>query len=110
MVARPPRVQRTIAAILGVFDITKVPEVLSCRSGADATSPPPSPAPSGSTSRPRACRPSLRTRPGEAVDELLGEKTDEKKQREEREKEADGGGIVDGIASGMGSFVGTDQP
>jgi hypothetical protein len=30
MVARPPRVQRTIAAILGVFDITKVPEVLVC--------------------------------------------------------------------------------
>ncbi|KAJ7364552.1 hypothetical protein DFH08DRAFT_839526 [Mycena albidolilacea] len=48
---------------------------------------------------------------GAAVDELLREKTDEEKQREEAEKNAEeGGGIVDGIASGMGSFVGMDEP
>ncbi|KAJ7711304.1 hypothetical protein B0H14DRAFT_2483233 [Mycena olivaceomarginata] len=48
---------------------------------------------------------------GAAVDELLREKTDEEKQREEAEKNGEeGGGIVDGIASGMGRFVGMDEP
>jgi len=47
---------------------------------------------------------------GEAVDTLLKEteKTDEQRKRE---KDAEGGGgIAEGIASGMGSFVGMDEP
>ncbi|KAJ7019865.1 hypothetical protein C8F04DRAFT_1146297 [Mycena alexandri] len=47
---------------------------------------------------------------GEAVDTLLKEteKTDEQRKTE---KDAEGsGGIAEGIASGMGSFVGMDEP
>ncbi|KAJ7704163.1 hypothetical protein B0H16DRAFT_1638037 [Mycena metata] len=47
---------------------------------------------------------------GEAVDTLLKEteKTDEERKTE---KDAEGGGgIAEGIASGMGSFVGMDEP
>ncbi|KAJ7874465.1 hypothetical protein B0H13DRAFT_1633090, partial [Mycena leptocephala] len=46
---------------------------------------------------------------GEAVEVLLNsaEKTDEQRAAE---KNAEGGGVVDGIASGFGSFVGMDEP
>ncbi|KAJ6589332.1 hypothetical protein B0H19DRAFT_979557 [Mycena capillaripes] len=47
---------------------------------------------------------------GEAVDTLLkgAEKTDEQRQAEKDAESS--GGVVEGIASGMGSFVGMDEP
>ncbi|KAF7361055.1 hypothetical protein MSAN_01136400 [Mycena sanguinolenta] len=47
---------------------------------------------------------------GEAVEAMLkgAEKSDE--QRKAEQEAEGGGGVVDGIASGMGSFVGMDEP
>ncbi|KAJ6511185.1 hypothetical protein C8R45DRAFT_859051 [Mycena sanguinolenta] len=47
---------------------------------------------------------------GEAVEAMLNgaEKSDE--QRKAEQEAEGGGGIVDGIANGMGSFVGMDEP
>ncbi|KAF7334541.1 hypothetical protein MVEN_02284000 [Mycena venus] len=47
---------------------------------------------------------------GEAVDTLLKE-TEKSEEQRAAEKDAEGtGGVVEGIAAGMGSFVGMDEP
>ncbi|KAF8175473.1 hypothetical protein K438DRAFT_1608490 [Mycena galopus ATCC 62051] len=47
---------------------------------------------------------------GEAVETLLKSTEKSNEQREGEADSEDSGGIVDGIASGMGSFVGMDEP
>ncbi|KAK7018411.1 hypothetical protein R3P38DRAFT_2982625 [Favolaschia claudopus] len=47
---------------------------------------------------------------GEAVDTMLKETEKSDEQREAQKAAEGGGGVVEGIANGMGSFVGMDEP